>query len=409
MFCICVFVEMMNAALPFSELCRLTRITHDNSIELTSLIPSLFAGIFPKEPILSNSTLFAIGTYTDVKGHAPFASGEGIKIISLSEEDGSFREIEVLRDLKNPSYLDWDPRAGYLYAITENEDGHGQIQAYSLSEEKRFQKRSSVTGPAVAGCHLAGNYPENTIYATSYMNGTLRAYELKNGDPGKSLFSLNFQGNGPNMDRQISSHAHQVMILRQSPFFYVCDLGSDKIWMGRQSEEPPRIGCALTVPEGYGPRHLAFDPNGEYAYILCELIPRILVVKIDQSAGFMEIFEDLPTVVSSLHSISAPAAVKVHPSGHSLAVSNRFDDSITIFHIIRERGKVSLEFHSNFSSQGKTPRDITFSPGGAWLLIANQDSSDVQFKSFKKESGLPAPGWAKPLNMGTPVCIVALN
>lgn len=359
---------------------------------------------------MSHSILFAIGSYTDVKSHAPLACGEGITIISFSEEDGSCDEIQLLRDLKNPSYLDWDGRGRNLYAVTESDEGHGRIQAYSLSAGNKLEERSAVTGPGLAGCHLAGNYPENMIYATSYADGAVRAYALKEGELRESLFSFQFEGCGPNRDRQLSSHAHQVMIHQQSSSFYVCDLGSDKIWMGGLSDESPLISCALAVPGGYGPRHMAFDRNGEYAYILCELIPRILLVKIDQKTGSMEIIQDLAAVEPSRASISAPAAVKVHPSGNSLALSSRFDDSITVFQIIRESGKISLNFDSTFSSRGNTPRDIAFSPEGGWLLIANQDSSDVQFKSFNSETGLPHEGdWPEPLNLGTPVCLVSLD
>jgi 6-phosphogluconolactonase len=358
---------------------------------------------------MAEQVLFAVGSYTTKQGHAPFACGEGIRIVSFDEDKGWWGDSYILGDLKNPSYLDWDNSLRYLYAITESGEGDGRIQVYSLNHENLLRNTSSVTGPGPGGCHLAGDFKRNKMYATSYMDGTLKSYTLKNGNPGDPVFNIRFEGKGPNRDRQESAHAHQVLIHGEKPFVYVCDLGSDRIWLHNSSEGNAVISEALAVPAGYGPRHLAFDPDGEYAFILCELKPRLLVAKINDSDGSMEIVQDLPTADASLYSISAPAAVKVHPSGKTVAVSNRFDDSITVFQIKRERQKISLTLFQNFSSMGKTPRDITFSPSGKWLLIANQDSSDIQVKSFDRESGLPRETWSEPLKTGTPVCIISLD
>jgi 6-phosphogluconolactonase len=99
----------------------------------------------------------------------------------------------------------------------------------------------------------------------------------------------------------------------------------------------------------------------------------------------------------------------VHPSGKTLVVSNRFDDSITVFRIIREKVKVHLEEVENFSTRGKTPRDMTFSPSGEWLLIANQDSNDIQVKAFDPGEGMTLDKWAEPFETGSPVCLVVLD
>lgn len=350
----------------------------------------------------------AIGCFTDVEDHTPYACGKGIRIISFDEDRGIWGNSTLLEGHKNPSYLDWDHEKRILYAIADSSDEKGEILIYKSDLNQRLYLDSSVSGPGLAACHLKGDFKNHKIYAVSYGDGTANAYNLDKGIPTDPCQFFHFEGTGPNRERQVHSHVHQVMFDNQSPYFYICDLGSDRIWMNRRRGGKTSFDVALKVPYGYGPRHLAFDPSGQYAFILCELIPRILLVRFKSSDGTMQIVQDLPTVDSSLTDLTAPAAVKVHPSGKTVALSNRFDDSITVFKIKRQGEKVSLEFYLNFSSKGKTPREITFTPKGKWLLIANQDSSDIQVKAFDSESGLPLNEWSMPLNSSTPVCVLPL-
>lgn len=358
---------------------------------------------------MSQITYYAIGSYTAVQGHVPHACGEGITLISFDEDRGVFDKVEIIDQVNNPSFLSWDRVNRQLYAVTESNEGSGLIQSYKRGENLHFYKNSSVTGPGKAGCHLAGDFKNEILYAVSYMEGTLKAYPLVKGCPDENSLSIQFKGDGPDKDRQESSHAHQVMVCHRHPFVYICDLGSDRIWRLGNPNQLSNFSTALRVPPGYGPRHLAFDPHSDFAFVLCELIPRLLLVKIDASDGSMKIIQDLSTVSDGEKRVCAPAAVKIHPSGKTLAVSNRFDDSISVFQIERDEMDLSLSFHSNFSSTGKTPRDITFSPSGKWLFIANQDSNDIQSRLFNENSGLPCHTWSIPLTINTPVCITALE
>jgi 6-phosphogluconolactonase len=166
---------------------------------------------------------------------------------------------------------------------------------------------------------------------------------------------------------------------------------------------------ALEIPAGYGPRHLAYDPIRPAAYVQCELVARILVAVIDPETGDMTIREEHDTAAPDQMDISAPAAVKLHPSGRTLAVSNRFDDTIAVFAIDRSSGAPSLTLADRFPCGGQAPRDIEFNSTGTRLFIANQDSHAVTCRFFDGESGLPADGWAEPLETGSPVCIVMLD
>jgi len=356
---------------------------------------------------MNNIVGFAIGSYTEKLPHVPGACGKGIVVALFNEETGGIEKQYTIEGMNNPSYLTWDNTNQFLYAMTESSEGEGEIQSFSLDSDNVFTLKDNQTGPGRAGCHLNTSDSGDRIFAASYVDGCLKGYPVSNGEIGKPLFNYSYSGSGPNIDRQTSPHAHQVVFSPDNKYLYVCDLGSDKIWKHGLDRKESLCVPALELPRGYGPRHLAFDPLGKYAYILCELIPKLIVASVDGSDGSLTMTEELLTVNESSAEIAAPAAVKVHPSGNTVALSNRFDDTIAVFKINRNTaGKnVSLEFLSRFSSMGKTPRDITFSPSGRWLLIANQDSDDVQVKSFNSQSGYPEEKWAPKMITGTPVCL----
>jgi len=95
--------------------------------------------------------------------------------------------------------------------------------------------------------------------------------------------------------------------------------------------------------------------------------------------------------------------VQVHPSGKFLYGSNRGHDSIAVFSIDPQDGKLALPSHS--STQGKTPRHFGIDPSGTWLLAANQDSNSVVvFRIDATSGGLTPTGHA--LEVGSPVCVL---
>ncbi|MDA3955121.1 lactonase family protein [Oceanispirochaeta sp.] len=357
-----------------------------------------------------NKIIFASGCYTEKSVNIPGACGEGIVLLTFEEETGVLSKLTVTGGVTNPSYLDWDGDLQKLYAITENPRGEGEVRSFTLESNFTLTLGSLQTGPGPAGCHIRAVKDMERIFAASYRGGCLKSYGLEEGDVGKSIKSFEYSGSGPNAVRQESPHAHQVLPGTDKKHIYVCDLGSDKVWIHDAADDELPVVSSLSVPPGYGPRHLAFDPEGKSVYILCELVPRLLVARLNRNDGSLTLEQDLPSVGDNSPGGAAPAAVKVHPSGRSLVVSNRFDDTVTVFCIHRngKDGSVSLEAFDTFSTRGKVPRDICFSPSGKWLLMAHQDSDDVQIRAFDPATGLPGEKWAEPLNLGSPVCLITL-
>jgi 6-phosphogluconolactonase len=350
---------------------------------------------------------YAVGCYTKALPHVPEACGEGIIIISQDRIKGKLSIVSTQKGIDNPSWVHWDSKRKTVYAICETPGDDGQVVSYGLNDDYSLIELDRKAGPGKAGCHLLSAPESDILFSVSYLAGILKGFTLKNDLPDRQIIKIQYRGNGPDPDRQEGPHAHQLCLDPNERYLYVCDLGSDRIWMHDLLSLKKGAAVALVIPEGYGPRHLVLDPNASVAYILCELIPKLIVAEILKD-GTMVILEEHDTVAEDDRAKAAPAAIKLHPSGLTLYVSNRFTDTLSVFNLDRSAGVPSIQKATEFSTRGKTPRDFTFSPDGKWLLIANQDSSDIQCCRINPETGLPLDEWGPPLKIGTPVCLVSL-
>lgn len=352
---------------------------------------------------------FAVGTYTETQPHVPHAKGEGISLIALDEDSGRLTLLSTMGGIINPTYLHWNGDKKMLFTITE-EEGPGWVQGFTIDSEKsELSPEEILPGPGAGGCHLSGM--GDRLFATAYGGGTMTAYRLDDGLLSETIAAFSYHGNGANRNRQEAPHLHQAVVTPDGELLYLCDLGSDKIWTHELSSGLPGVQkIALSLPSGYGPRHLILDPESPTAFILCELIPKLLTAIILPD-GSMTIVDETDMTLRNLGGKDcAPAAVKIHPSGKTLAVSNRFCDTITVFAIVRwDGGAPFLKKLEEFSCGGKTPRDITFSPSGRWLLMANQDSDTITTRSFHPQDGIPLEPWGPEFSLGTPVCVVPLD
>lgn len=346
---------------------------------------------------------YAIGAYTERPGLVH--PGKGIKILSLNEEEGHLCQVSCLGGVKNPSYLAYIPEDHLLFATAEADGGVGCVCNFSVNSGETLYELSQVNGPGKSNCHISTALARGMVFATSYGEGRFKAYSYGEKGIGTNIHDHSYKGSGPNEARQEGSHAHQSVLSPCGNYLYVVDLGGDSIWihtLSNLADDPVKVA----VPSGLGPRHLAFYQD-RVAYVVCELIPTVLAFNWSQETGGLELFQQVPSVDEKDKVPAQPAAIKIHPSGKTLAVSNRFVDTITIFFIDQET-KV-LTRVDLFESRGKEARDITFSSSGRWLLMAHQTTCNIELREFDPQTGLPKERWGEPFSAGSPTCVVELT
>jgi 6-phosphogluconolactonase len=206
--------------------------------------------------------------------------------------------------------------------------------------------------------------------------------------------------------RQRAPHAHWIDVDPSGRFALVADLGLDEILSyrldagGRLTPYPE--GTARLAP-GAGPRHLAFHPDGRRAYVIDEIDSTITVLAYDPAAGRFETLQRVSTLPEDYQGSSTTAEIALDPSGRFAYGSNRGHDSIAIFAIDIETGRLTPAGHQ--PSGGRTPRSFAIDPSGRFLLAANQGSDNVAVFRISREDGALAP-IGEPLRVPRPVCIL---
>ena len=92
-----------------------------------------------------------------------------------------------------------------------------------------------------------------------------------------------------------------------------------------------------------------------------ELLQTVTAFSYDASSGELSTLQTVSTVPHTVAGNST-AEIRVHPSGKFVYGSNRGHDSIVIFAVDEQTGKLTLVGHE--LTKGKTPRNFCIDPSG---------------------------------------------
>jgi 6-phosphogluconolactonase len=297
------------------------------------------------------------------------------------------------------------PTENILFAACDKYFLEGEIRAFEINPTGQLRLLASQNKAGSSTCHVTCDPLGKLIFVSSYGDGTLIVYGFDGKDFLGNPQILHYSGSGPNAERQEMAHIHQAVVGPSGKWLYACDLGSDKIWIHHliNNTKDLTLTKGFETPSGYGPRHLVFHPKLPVLYVLCELNSHVLTYSYDES-GSIAIIADNTTLFKEDSELPSGAAIRLHPSNKSLYVSDRGNNSISVFSISDGNGKLELE--TRFSVEGENPRDFNIDPTGNWLLSANQNSDHIMPFRLNPDTGLPTGEVGIPLSCGTPVCIL---
>jgi 6-phosphogluconolactonase len=137
---------------------------------------------------------------------------------------------------------------------------------------------------------------------------------------------------------------------------------------------------------GSGPRHLAFHPAGEFAYVAGELDSTVTTCR--WSDGMLSILESSSTLLSGESTYSNyPGEIAVSKDGRFVYVTNRGSNTVAVF-AVHDDGE-RLELLATPASGGDWPRHLAIDDSGRWLYVANERSGELAWFPLDPETGLP--------------------
>ncbi len=239
----------------------------------------------------------------------------------------------------------------------------------------------------------------------NYGGGSIASYAVEgNGSLRGPVSFVQHEGKGANERRQSRPHAHSINAAPGNRFAVVCDLGIDEVKIYAIDPAAATLKAHGTVKSapGSGPRHFAFHPNGRYGYAVNELLNTVTVYTWDAKAGTLSDVQTIGTLPEDFKGSTSTAEIRVHPTGRFLYASNRGHDSIAVFSVDANSGRLSpLE---RVSVQGQVPRNFFIDASGKWLIAANQKTDNLIVFEIDAATGrLRSTG--NGIVVGAPVCL----
>lgn len=335
------------------------------------------------------------------------ARGEGITVFRVDPVKGTWSQVQLVKELVNPSFLAFDKQQQFLYAV------HGdltEISAFRVEPkigELTFLNRQSTEGRNPA--HLRVDASNRFVIVANYATGTL-AVLPRNADgslePVKQLEHLPGEP-GSNKIEQTSSHPHEVAYDRAGRFLVVPDKGLDRIFSFRFDPEQGRLIPAnpalVAVRPGAGPRHITFHPTAPFAFVAQELDSSVAAYRYGATTGALTPIQVIPSTPDTFTGANTAAEIEIEPSGRFVYVSNRGHDSIGTFSVDPSTGRLTPVGWT--SSEGKGPRFFALDPSGTRLYAANENSDTIVPFSVDARSGRLTRA-DEVIRTGSPVCIV---
>jgi 6-phosphogluconolactonase (cycloisomerase 2 family) len=159
------------------------------------------------------------------------------------------------------------------------------------------------------------------------------------------------------------------------------------------------------LPPGDGPRHFAFNANGQRLYSLQEQGSTLVLFDFDATSGRMTPRQTVSTLPKGFTGTSFTSEVMVSPDGRFLYAANRLHDSIAIFSI--GKGGI-LTWVDAVWTRGDYPRSFNIDPTGNFLYSCNQRSDAITTFRINRETGnLTFTG--QYTSVGTPASIIFLT
>lgn len=345
----------------------------------------------------AQQTLLFIGSYNLNKEHP------GIYIYNFNSKTGTLAKLTDYSGVLNPSFLTLSKNGKFLYACTDSRAGEkGSVSSFRYDKQLTLisQRQTGAANPV----YVSLDKSDRWLISGSYTGGGTAVFPLnENGEIAEAAQTILFSDSSI-LPQQKSAHIHSVNFSPNGRFVYLPDLGADKIrsFTFNASGGVPltQESFIKTVP-GSGPRHMAFDPKGKFAYCLSELSGRVTVYSINGPE--LDSVQQI-NLHHKPHEFYSSADIHISPDGVFLYASNRGEENnIAIFRINTDSGILTNVGYQ--STGGDHPRNFVIDPSGKFLLVANEYSGDVIVFRRNKKTGLLSKTKTR-ISVKNPSCLI---
>ena len=334
-----------------------------------------------------------VGTYTDT-------DSKGIYQYRFNQESGT-AELTAVTPARNPSFVIFSDNGDNVYAVDESGTDDDALAAFRYEGiDKPLTRINAVATGGKAPCNIFQT--KNLIYTANYTGGSITEFRLADDGSIKKankVMTFSLTGKAPDKTRQQSAHLHCVTADPYEWRAFACHLGNDCIYSLKPNAacDGLEVDSTLYVAAGSGPRHITFDDEGRYAYLITELSGEVMVFSHHEGK-----LTQIQTVTADDRHASGSADIHLTPDGRFLYASNRLQgDGIAIFSVDKESGMLT---RAGYQPTARHPRNFAITPNGRFLLCACRDADTIQVFAIDPDTGMLSDT-SHDIHVPHPVCI----
>jgi len=240
------------------------------------------------------------------------STSKGIYLYRFDSNSGKTEALGLAAESPSPSFLAVHPNHRFLYSVNEISNfaasgappasRAGSVTAFSIDAKTgRLTQLNAVSSKGGGPTHLSIDPSGKWVAAANYGGGSVVLFPVHaDGSLGEATGFVQHTGSSVT-PRQAAPHAHGAYFSADSRFVFVCDLGLDKIMAYRIDPasgaltplDPPFV----SLKAGSGPRHMAFAPNGRFAYTANELGSTVTALSYDKATVRLSESQTLPSII----------------------------------------------------------------------------------------------------------------
>ncbi len=349
------------------------------------------AALFAAGPVGAQpapSSVAYVGTYTP--------NGGGIYVFHVDPASGALAQIQLLDDIRNPSWLALNPDQTRLYAVSEIDNygaGHsGAVASYAIEPRSMRLTRLGIVGsqgatPAHLSVHGSGKF----VFVANYGGGSVAVFPV--GPDGALAEASDVRPSvGPRhrahaaddppgqfaVSDHDSPHIHMVAPDPGGQFVLANDAGLDLTLVWRFDPQAGRLLPAdapvVAAPAGSAPRHFVFHPNARVFYNLYEHDAKIAVYDYDAARGAMRPKQTVSTLPPKFAGSNLTSGIVISANGRFLYAANRLHNSVASFAVDADG---QLRALADTWVRADSPRSIIIDPKGDYLYSCNQKGDSI--------------------------------
>jgi 6-phosphogluconolactonase (cycloisomerase 2 family) len=360
-----------------------------------------------------------VGTYTP--------NGGGIYVFRVDLASSALTQLQVLDDIRNPTWLALNPDQTRLYAVSEIDNyaggRSGAVATYAIDPRSmRLTRLGIVASQGTFPAHLSVHGSGKFVFVANYGTGSVAVFPV--GPDGALTDASDVRPSvGPRhrphaaddppgqfaVSDHEGPHIHMVAPDPGGEFVVANDAGLDLTLVWRFDAQAGRLLPAdapvVAAPAGSAPRHFVFHPNGRLFYNLYEHDAKIAVYDYDAAHGAMRLKQTISTLPPKFAGSNLTSGIVIGADGRFLYAANRLHNSVASF---------AIEADGQLRALGDTwvhadsPRSIVIDPTGQYLYSCNQRGDSIT--SFRLSASTGAPQFTSRFEaVGSPAAMVILK